>query len=52
MILVTAYADDLVRASALKDGVVRYLPKPVGEKLLLGCLDAALQFREPTEDDT
>jgi len=51
-ILVTAYADDQIRARALKDGVVCYLPKPVNEKLLLGCLDAALQFREPTEGDS
>jgi FixJ family two-component response regulator len=51
-ILVTAYADDQVRARALKDGVVCCLRKPVDEKLLLGCLDAALQFREPTEDDS
>jgi FixJ family two-component response regulator len=41
-ILVTAYADDRVRARALKDGVVCYLRKPVDEKLLLGCLHAAL----------
>jgi FixJ family two-component response regulator len=51
-ILVTAYADDQVRVRALKDGVVCYLRKPVDEKLLLACLDAALQFREPTEDDS
>jgi FixJ family two-component response regulator len=51
-ILVTAYADDQVRARALKDGVVCYLPKPVDEKLRLGCLHAALQSREPTEDDS
>jgi FixJ family two-component response regulator len=51
-ILVTAYADDQVRARALKDGVVCYLPKPVDEKLLLGCLDEALQSREPTEEDS
>ena len=51
-ILVTAYADDQVRARALKDGVVCYLPKPVDEKLLLGCLHAALQSREPTEENS
>jgi FixJ family two-component response regulator len=49
-ILVTAYADDQIRARALKDGVVCYLSKPVDEKLLLKCLHAALQSREPTED--
>ena len=51
-ILMTAYADDKVRARALKDGVVCYLPKPVDEKLLLGCLHAALQSREPTEENS
>jgi FixJ family two-component response regulator len=51
-ILVTAYADDQVRARALKDGVVCYLPKPVDEKHLLRCLDEARQSREPTEDDS
>ena len=51
-ILVTAYADDQVRARALKDGVVCYLPKPVDEKLLLECLHAALQPREPTEENS
>jgi FixJ family two-component response regulator len=51
-ILVTAYADDQVRARALKDGVVCYLPKPVDEKHLLRCLDEALESREPTEDDS
>lgn len=51
-ILVTAYADDQVRARALKDGVFCYLPKPVDEKLLLGCLQAALRSREPTEENS
>jgi FixJ family two-component response regulator len=51
-ILVTAYADDQVRARALKDGVVCYLPKPVDEKHLLRCLDEALESREPSEDDS
>jgi FixJ family two-component response regulator len=51
-ILLTAYADDQVRARALKDGVVCYLPKPVDEKHLLRCLDEALESREPTEDDS
>ena len=45
-------ADDRVRIRALKDGVVCYLRKPVDEKHLLGCLHAALQSREPTEDDS
>lgn len=51
-ILVTAYADDQVRARALKDGVVCYLPKPIDEKRLLACLHAALRSREPTEDNS
>ncbi|MGY4427716.1 FixJ family two-component response regulator [Bradyrhizobium sp. F1.13.1] len=51
-ILVTAYADDQVRARALKDGIICYLPKPVDEKRLLACLHAALHSREPTEDDS
>jgi FixJ family two-component response regulator len=51
-ILVTAYADDQTRARALKDGVVCYLPKPIDEKRLLACLHAALQSREPTEDNS
>ncbi|MET4482668.1 response regulator [Bradyrhizobium sp. F1.13.3] len=49
-ILVTAYADDQVRARALKDGVVCYLPKPVDEELLLKCLDAALRFGASTRN--
>jgi FixJ family two-component response regulator len=51
-ILVTAYADDRVKARALKDGVVCYLRKPVDEVHLLGCLHAALQSWESTEDDS
>jgi FixJ family two-component response regulator len=51
-ILVTAYADGQTRVRALKDGVVCYLPKPVDEQLLLRCVDAALQSRESTEDDS
>jgi FixJ family two-component response regulator len=51
-ILVTAYADDQVRARALKDGVVCYLPKPVDEKRLLGCIHAALESRDSTKDNS
>ncbi len=50
-ILVTAYADDQIRARALKDGVVCYLRKPVNEKHLLRGLHEALS-RKPTEDDS
>jgi FixJ family two-component response regulator len=42
-ILVTAYPDDAVRKSALKDGVVCYLFKPVDDERLEGCLRSALQ---------
>ena len=41
-ILVTAYADDDVRARALKDGVVCYLRKPVDQEHLVRCLRVAL----------
>ena len=49
-ILVTAYADDHVESRVLKDGVVCYLRKPVDEKHLRRCLDAALQRRERRGD--
>ena len=51
-ILVTAYPDDEVRARALKDGVVCYLPKPVDEKRLIQCLRAALHSGDPTEENS
>ena len=51
-ILVTAYLDDVDRNRALIDGVVCYLRKPVDEKCLLGCLNAALRSRNPTEDNS
>jgi FixJ family two-component response regulator len=51
-ILVTAYADEGARARALNDGVVCYLRKPVGEEDLVRCLRAALQFSEPSEEDS
>jgi Response regulator len=51
-ILVTAYLDDVDRNRALIDGVVCYLRKPVDEKRLLGCLNAALRSRNPTEDNS
>ena len=49
-ILVTAYADDDVRARVLKDGVIGFLRKPVDEKHLERCLHAALQSRERPGD--
>ena len=50
-ILVTAYADDQVRARALKDGVVCYLPKPVDEEHLMRCLRTALGSAETPNED-
>ena len=41
-ILVTAFPNDVDRAHALKDGVTCYLGKPVDERDLTRCLDAAL----------
>ena len=41
-ILVTAYADDDVRAGALRDGVICFLRKPVDEEHLMRCLHAAI----------
>ena len=47
-ILVTAYPDEVVRDRALKDGVVRYLGKPVDDGYLDQCLRSALQLAAPT----
>jgi FixJ family two-component response regulator len=51
-ILVTAYPDDDIRARALNDGVVCYLPKPVDEKHLMRCLRAALHSGEPPKENS
>ena len=51
-IFVTAFPDDDVRTSVLKEGVVCYLRKPVDEKHLIRCLRAALQSGEPPEEDS
>jgi FixJ family two-component response regulator len=51
-ILVTAYADDVVRDRALKDGVVCYLSKPVDDDDLERCLRSALQPGTPTEGNS
>jgi FixJ family two-component response regulator len=49
-ILVTGYSNDDERASALNDGVVCYLRKPVDEEYLKQCLRAVLTPGEaPTE---
>jgi FixJ family two-component response regulator len=42
-ILITAFADDIVRARALKDGVVCYLRKPFDENDLMRCVHTALE---------
>ena len=46
-ILITAYPNDLDRTAALNEGVVCYLQKPVDQRDLIRCLDAALSTREP-----
>ena len=51
-ILVTAYPNDVDRASALKDGVVCYLRKPVDDKHLIRCLREALNSDEPSEENS
>jgi FixJ family two-component response regulator len=51
-ILVTAYADEVVRDQALKDGVVCYLSKPVDDDYLERCLRSALQPGTPIEDNS
>ncbi|MBX9828053.1 MAG: response regulator [Xanthobacteraceae bacterium] len=45
-ILITAHPSEEVQASALKDGVVRYLTKPFSDGDLIAAIDAALAFRE------
>ena len=51
-ILVTAYPDDVIRARALKEGVLCYVSKPVDEKHLMRCLRAALHSDEPSEPNS
>ena len=51
-ILVTAYPNDVDRASALKDGVVCYLRKPIDDKHLIRCLREALNSDEPSEENS
>jgi FixJ family two-component response regulator len=51
-ILVTGYPNDVEQASALSDGVVCYLRKPVDEGYLQRCLRAALTFGEPSVEDS
>jgi FixJ family two-component response regulator len=42
-IVVTAYPDDVVRRSALNDGVLCYLSKPLDDEHLERCLRSALK---------
>lgn len=51
-ILITAYPDESARARALGQGVVCYLTKPVGEELLLACVDAALRRAKSDENSS
>ena len=51
-ILVTAYPSDADRDLVLKDGVVCYLPKPVDDKHLIRCLQAAFDSGEPPEENS
>jgi FixJ family two-component response regulator len=51
-ILITAYPNDTDRTRALKDGVFRYLRKPVDDKYLMRCLSAALHSDEPSEESS
>ncbi len=46
-ILMTAYADERVRALAIKANVVCYLAKPFAAEELLGCVRSALQSCDP-----
>jgi FixJ family two-component response regulator len=48
-ILLTAYPRDFDRVSALKEGVVCYLRKPIDEQNLAQCLRAALASGEAHE---
>jgi FixJ family two-component response regulator len=49
-ILITAYPDDSARDWALGHGVVGYLTKPIDEKVLLGCVESALQRAKSDEN--
>jgi FixJ family two-component response regulator len=45
-ILITAYPDDRIRASALRAGVRCFLAKPFADEDLLGCIHRALNSGE------
>jgi FixJ family two-component response regulator len=46
-ILITAYPNELDRVNALNEGVLCYLRKPVDERELVRCLNAALPAEAP-----
>jgi CheY-like chemotaxis protein len=46
-ILVTAYPNEVDRARALNGGVACYLAKPIDERHLVDCIQAALAPDEP-----
>ncbi|GEP60402.1 hypothetical protein RSO01_75680 [Reyranella soli] len=50
-ILVTAFPNDIDQTSALKDGVVCYLRKPVDEERLTRCVREALKSARSPEED-
>jgi FixJ family two-component response regulator len=50
-ILVTAYPDDDIRASALNEGVVCYLHKPIDQTHFMRCLRAAMHPGEPQDEN-
>jgi FixJ family two-component response regulator len=45
-VLITAHADENMRANALKAGVIGYLTKPFKEQDLMGCINLALDQSE------
>jgi FixJ family two-component response regulator len=49
-ILVTAYPDDVIRNSALDDGVICYLSKPVDDEHLERCIRSALESEAPSQE--
>jgi FixJ family two-component response regulator len=49
-VLITAHADDNMRANALKAGVIGYLTKPFKEKDLMGCINSALDGKGLKDD--
>ncbi|WP_258610036.1 response regulator transcription factor [Mesorhizobium sp. AR10] len=51
-ILATAYPDDLDQARAMNDGVVCYLRKPFDERHLIRYLREALQFGQPSGENS